>query len=256
MTHKNQRVLITAAASGIGRATAQAFLDAGAKVYICDVDAKALEKTLKGEMRLAGMVADVGDEAQVGALFKAALGHLGGLDILINNAGIAGPTALVEDVSLADWRRCLSVNLDGAFLCARQAAPILKKQKSGSIINLSSTAGLFGFARRTPYCSAKWAIVGLTKTLAMELGPYGVRCNAICPGAVEGDRIDGVIARDAEARGLTEAQVREEYTRGCSLRTMIKAEDIASAMLFLTSAAGAKITGQAVPVDGHTEVKS
>lgn len=253
MTHEGQRVLITAAGSGIGLVTARAFAAAGAKVYICDVDGRALKATLEANPGLAGTPADVMSEADVDRLFASALAHLGGLDILVNMAGIAGPTALIEDISLEEWRRCVGINLDGAFLCARRAAPILKAQRSGSIVNLSSTAGLFGYPRRAPYVSAKWAIRGLTRTLATELGPYGARCNCICPGSVEGARIDGVIERDAKARGIPVEQARAQAAAGVSLKTFIKPDDVAAAILFLTSAAGARITGQEIVVDGHTE---
>lgn len=253
-THKGQRVIVTAGASGIGRVTAEAFLGAGAKVFICDIDEKALADCLEDQPKLAGIKADVASEADVAALFKAALKHLGGLDVMVSNAGAAGPTALVEDISLEDWRRCIGVNLDGAFLCAKHAAPILKKQRAGSIVNLSSSAGLFGFPRRAPYCSAKWAIRGFTKTLAQELGPFGVRCNCICPGAVEGPRIDGVIKREAEKTGRSLNEVRDQYASQSSLKTFISPHDIANAILFLTSPAGARINGVELPVDGHTEV--
>ncbi|MFO1171598.1 MAG: SDR family oxidoreductase [Hyphomicrobiaceae bacterium] len=254
MTHANQRVIITAAGSGIGRVTALAYVKAGAKVFICDVDKPALEATLAEEPKLKGMVADVADEAQVATFFQAALKHLGGLDVLVSMAGIAGPTLPVEELSFEDWRRCLAVNLDAAFLCAKAAIPHLKAQRSGSIINLSSTAGLFGFARRSPYCSAKWAIRGLTKTLATELGPFGIRSNCICPGAVEGDRIDRVIAAEAAKTGRSVNEVRAQYADQASLKTFISPQDIANAILFLTSEAGARISGQEVAVDGHTEV--
>ena len=252
MTHRGKRVLVTAGGSGIGKVTATAFAAAGAKVFICDIDKAALEATLGDNPKWAGVVADVSDEKSVGALFEASIKHLGGLDILVNNAGIAGPTAPVESVSLDDWRRCLGVNLDGAFLCARAAIPFLKAQHSGSIINLSSTAGLFGFPNRSPYASAKWAIRGFTKTLAAELGAFGIRANCICPGAVEGDRIDRVIAKDAEATGRSVNEVRVQYASQASLKTFISPNDIAAAILFLTSDAGAKISGQELAVDGHT----
>lgn len=251
MAHTPQRALITAAASGIGHATAKAYLEAGAKVFICDVDKVALDRVLTDDKRLAGMIADVADEAQVTAFFDKGLKHLGGLDVLVANAGIAGPTAAVETIALADWRRTLGVNLDGAFLCAKHAAPILKQQKGGSIVLLSSTAGLMGFERRAPYCASKWAIRGFARTLAVELGPHGIRVNTVCPGPVEGARIDGVIERDARARGITPEALRNEYLARASLRTFIKAEDIAKAILFLTSPDGAKITGQDIIVDGH-----
>jgi NAD(P)-dependent dehydrogenase (short-subunit alcohol dehydrogenase family) len=254
MTHTNQRVIVTAGGSGIGRVTALAFLSAGAKVFICDVDEAALAETLGAEPKLNGTACDIADEAQVAALFKEALARLGGLDVLVNNAGIAGPTAPTEEIALDDWRRCLAVNLDGAFLCARAAIPHLKAQRSGAIINLSSTAGLFGFPRRAPYCAAKWAIRGFTKTLATELGPFGIRSNCICPGAVEGPRIDRVIAAEAQKTGRSINEVRVQYAEQSSLKTFISPQDIANAILFLCSPAGARISGQEIAVDGHTEV--
>lgn len=253
MTHAQQRVLITAAATGIGLAMADAFMAAGARVFICDVNAAALQACLAARPSLAGRVCDVSDEDQVDALFAAGIAHLGGLDVLINNAGVAGPTAYVEDISLAEWRHCMAVNLDAAFLCARQAAPLLRAQGSGSIINMSSTAGLFGFPRRAPYACAKWALRGLTRTLAQELGPAGVRVNCICPGSVSGERIDRVIAAEALKTGRSEAQVRMETVQAASLKTLIAPEDIAALALFITSSAGARISGQELAVDGHTE---
>ena len=253
ITHAGQRALVTAAASGIGRVTAQALLDAGAQVFICDTDAAQLARTLADEPRLRGGLCDVSDEDQVRAMFTQALAQLGGLDILVNNAGIAGPTAAVDDITLADWRRCIAVNLDGSFLCAREAAPVMRRQGAGSIINMSSTGGLFGFPRRAPYASAKWAIRGFTRTLAQELGPHGVRVNCICPGSVSGERIDRVIAAEAGATGQTAQAVRQGYTDAVSLRAFVTPEDIAQTVLFLTSPAGARISGQDITVDGHTE---
>ena len=252
MTHMDKRVIVTAGAGGIGNVTAAAFAAAGAKVFICDIDQRVLDAALADNPKWGGVLADVSDESSVAALFGAALKHLGGLDILVNNAGVAGPTAPVESVSLEDWRRCLSVNLDAAFMCARAAIPHLKAQRSGSIVNLSSTAGLFGFPNRSPYASAKWAIRGFTRTLAAELGAFGIRANCICPGAVEGDRIDRVIAKDAEATGRSVNEVRVQYASQSSLQTFIQPDDIAAAILFLTSEAGAKISGQELAVDGHT----
>ncbi len=251
--HAGQRVLITAAGSGIGRVTAEAFAAAGANVFICDADSAALSATLKSQPKFAGMAADVSDENQVTELFKAATEELGGLDVLVNMAGIAGPTANLEDISLADWRRCLGVNLDGAFLCAKAAIPHLKRNQSGCIINMSSNAGLFGFPRRSPYASAKWAIRGLTKTLAQELGPSGIRVNCICPGAVEGDRIDRVIAAEALKTNRSADQVRAQIVSRSSLRQFVKPDDIAAMILFLTSEFGARISGQEIAIDGHTE---
>jgi NAD(P)-dependent dehydrogenase (short-subunit alcohol dehydrogenase family) len=253
MSHKGQRVLITAAGSGIGRGVAEHFLDAGAKVFICDIDRKALDKTLKEQPKLKGIVADVASEESVDELFKKALAHLSGLDILVNTAGTAGPVGPVESMDLGEWRRCIAVNLDGAFLCSRKAAPIFKAQKSGSIVNFSSVSGLFGYPNRGPYCAAKWGLIGFTKTLAIELGPYGVRANAICPGAVEGARMEHVLERESAMSGKSKEELRKAYTAGSSLKTWITAGDLADMVLFLTSPAGKKISGQALAVDGHTE---
>jgi NAD(P)-dependent dehydrogenase (short-subunit alcohol dehydrogenase family) len=248
---KNKRVIITAAATGIGRITAESFLAAGARVYVCDVDEAGLKGFKAAHPAVGITTADVADPSQVERFFDAALAHLGGLDIMVNNAGIAGPTANVEDVKLEDWRRTLAVNLDATYMCCRRAVPVLKKNGSGAIINLSSAAGIHGFARRTPYASAKWAIVGLTKSLALELGPFGIRVNAICPGAVEGDRIERVIKAEAKASGRSEDEVRKNTVRYTAMKTFVSPQDIANMILFLCSSAGARVSGQALPVDGY-----
>jgi NAD(P)-dependent dehydrogenase (short-subunit alcohol dehydrogenase family) len=247
------RVLITAGASGIGLAIARAFLDAGHRVHICDVSDGALAAAKSAHPALGVANVDVGDPAAVDRWFDAALKDLGGLDVLINNAGIAGPTAAVEDVTVEDWRRCLAIDLDAQFFTARRAAPLMKAQGSGSIINLSSTAGLYGYPFRTPYAAAKWAVIGFTKSLAAEVGRYNVRVNAICPGSVSGDRMDRVIASEARNTGRTEESIREEYTAGVSMKRFVKPEEIADMALFLCSPQAAMVSGQAISVDGHTE---
>ncbi len=249
----NTRVIITAGGAGIGRATARAFHAAGARVHICDVDAATLADAQAELPGLSVSEADVSDPDQVDRLFDAALDALGGLDVLVNNAGIAGPTALLEDCEPAEWRRTLAVNLDGQFYCLRRAIPALKAAGGGAIVNLASTAGLYGYPRRGPYVASKWAIVGLTKSLAIELGPSGIRVNAICPGSIEGPRMDRVIAAEAAATGSSEEEVRQAYMRNTSMRCFIDAEDIANMAVFLCSPAGAKVSGQALAVDGHTE---
>jgi NAD(P)-dependent dehydrogenase (short-subunit alcohol dehydrogenase family) len=249
----NTRVIITAGGAGIGRATARAFHAAGARVHICDVDAATLADAQAELPGLGVSEADVSDPDQVDRLFDAALDALGGLDVLVNNAGIAGPTALLEDCEPAEWRRTLAINLDGQFYCLRRAIPALKAAGGGAIVNLASTAGLYGYPRRGPYVASKWAVVGLTKSLAIELGPSGIRVNAICPGSIEGPRMDRVIAAEAAATGSSEEEVRQAYMRNTSMRCFIDAEDIANMAVFLCSPAGAKVSGQALAVDGHTE---
>lgn len=253
MKPSEQRVVVTAGAAGIGRAIVDAFLDTGAGVHVADLDERALERLPFERPGLSASVADVSNADDVSAMFVEARRNMGEVSVLINCAGTAGPTAPLEDISPVDWRDCLAVNLDGAYLCAREVITDMKAAGRGSIINLSSTAGFMGFPLRTPYAAAKWAIIGLTKSLAMELGPYGIRVNAICPGSVEGERMDAVIAADAVKRGVDEAEIRESYKKAASLRTFISPEDIANTALFLCSPAGDKISGQAIPVDGHAE---
>jgi NAD(P)-dependent dehydrogenase (short-subunit alcohol dehydrogenase family) len=250
---ENKRVVVTAGAAGVGRAIAEGFHRAGARVHVCDVDETSLAALAAENPEIGRSRADVADPDQVACLFEDVARQLGGLDVLINNAGIAGPAGPTEDCGIEDWRRTLAVNLDGAFHCLRHAIPMIKAAGAGSIVNISSTAGLFGYPLRAPYVASKWALVGLTKTLAMELGPHGIRANAVCPGSIEGPRMDRVIAAEAKARGVSEASVREAYTHQTSLRCFVNAADIAEMVLFLCSDSGARISGQAMTVDGHTE---
>lgn len=244
------RVLITAGGSGIGRAMAEGFAAAGHQVWVTDVNADSLSDLPAGWQ---ASVVDAADEDSVAALFAEVREQWGGLDVLCANAGIAGPTALVEDIALEDWRKCVSVNLEGCFLAAKYAAPLMKAARAGSIIVTSSTAGQYGYPNRAPYASAKWAVIGLMKTLAMELGPYGVRANAICPGAVEGPRMEGVLEREAAAKGMSRDQVYEGYASGTSMRSFVEARDIANMAVFLGSDAARLVSGQVIAVDGHTE---
>jgi len=248
-----QRVMITAAAAGIGRSIARAFADDGAKVHVCDVNEAALDAFREENMEIAATHVDVRSEGEIEAWFDDALEDLGGLDVLINNAGIKGPTALIDDIDYADWRECIEICLNSHFLCARRAAPVMKAQGSGAIINLSSMAGMVGYGLRSPYAAAKWAVVGFTKSLAIELGPHNVRCNCICPGTVRGERINRVIAAEAEQRGITFEQVETEYLQGQSIKRFVEPEEIADLCLFLASPAAKMISGQAIGLDGHTE---
>jgi NAD(P)-dependent dehydrogenase (short-subunit alcohol dehydrogenase family) len=249
-----QRVLITAGAGGIGECLARAFGREGSRVHICDTNEQGLEQMLtENRGVITGTIADVSDPEAVDRLFEDVRSELGGLDVLINNAGIAGPIGPVEDISPEAWRKTIAVNLDGQFLCARNAVPLLKSAGGGSIINMSSTAGLGGCPNRSPYVASKWAIIGLTKTLAMELGIFGIRVNAICPGSVEGERIHRVIEADAEALGKSVEEVRENYVKVNSMRILIQPEEIANLALFLCAETSTHITGQALGIDGHTE---
>ena len=247
------RVMITAGGSGIGLAIARAFLSAGAKVHVCDVDEAALSDLRTSTPEIAASRADVADEDSVAAWFDRATYELGGLDVLVNNAGVKGPTGNVEDLGFEDWRQCLAICLDAQFLGVRKAAPILKSQGSGSIINLSSNAGLFGYGLRSPYAAAKWAVIGFTKSIAIELGPYNVRANAICPGAVQGPRMQRVIDAEAANRGIPSETVYRELVASQSIKRFVTADEVAAMCLYLTSPAAEMITGQAISIDGHSE---
>lgn len=224
----------------------EGFAAAGFEVWVTDVDAAALAACPDA---WRGFLVDATDETAMAAVFA----QMERLEVLCANAGIAGPTAPVEDVALADWRTCVSVNLEGAFLAAKYAAPLLKAAGRGSIVLTSSTAGQYGYPNRAPYAAAKWAVIGLMKTLAMELGPFGVRANAICPGAVEGARMEGVLEREAAAKGMTRDQVYDGYAAGTSLRAFVQARDIADMAVFLGSDQARMVSGQVIAVDGHTE---
>jgi len=239
---------------------AEAFLERGAIVYVCDVDPAALKEaeSTAGESEpdrgaAHWIQADVSSYEDVQRFFARIEKEQGRLDVLVNNAGIAGPTAPAEAIDPADWDRTISVNLSGQFYCAREAIPLLKAAGGGSIVNMSSNAAFSGFPLRAPYAASKWAVIGLTKTLAMELGVHKIRVNAICPGSVSGERIDGVIERDAAERGMTPGQIRDVYQRQSSMRLFVSATDVANTILFLASDEGGVISGQVIGIDGHTE---
>lgn len=246
----NQRVLITAGASGIGRAMADGFAATGAEVWITDVAQDALEAC---PAQWHKTLADVADEAAMQSLFAEIATKWGWLDVLCANAGIAGPTNAIGDIDLTDWQRCVSVNLEGAFLATKYAGPMMQKAGRGALVYTSSTAGIYGYPNRAPYAAAKWAIIGLMKTAAMEYGPFGVRANAICPGAVEGPRMEGVLEREASIKGMSRDEVYAGYAAGTSMRSFVTAEDIANMAVFLGSDAARLVSGQEIAVDGHTE---
>ena len=250
---KGLRVLVTAGAGGIGLKVAEAFSREGASVYACDVDRPALEALGKSHPEIGACVCDVSDRAAVARLFDEAIKKLGGLDCLVNNAGIAGPTGPVHEIDPEQWDRCLEVCLTSQFNCARLAVAHLKRSTNPSIINLSSAAGRFGFPNRSPYAAAKWGIVGFTKTLSMELGQYGIRCNAILPGTVEGKRNRQVIEAKAKLAGRTASEVQDEWLAKASIREMIQPEQLADMILFLASTRGRTLSGQAISIDGDLQ---
>ncbi len=242
------KVLVTAGASGIGREIAVAFHEARARVHVCDINEAGLQTLPEG---ITSSVADVSQEDQVERVFDDAAA-LGGLDIVVNNAGIAGPTGGIDEIASNDWRQTIDINLNGQYYVASRAASQLRESQ-GLLINLASVAGRLGFAYRTPYAASKWAVVGLTKSLACELGPDGVRVNAILPGIVSGPRIEQVIRDRAEKRGISYAEMEEENLSKVSMRKMVNASDIAAMALFLAAPGGSNISGQALSVCGNVE---
>ena len=251
-----KKIVISAAADGIGWAIAQACMKNGAIVFITDRDVSALEKISKHELyqkQFFSEVVNTNNHEEVGKYFKSIKDKTNTIDALINNVGIAGPTGKLEDLDIKDWQETIDININSHFYFAKHAIPLLKNRGEGSIINLSSTAGLFGFPLRSPYAASKWAIVGITKTLAMELGEFNIRVNAICPGSVSGDRIKRVIKAKAKSLGLSEEKVQKEHESYVSLRTFVDKEDIANMAIFLLSQESRKITGQVMTVDGYTE---
>lgn len=245
----SRRVLITAGASGIGLAMARAFAALGDHVRVTDVDEAAIAALPPG---IRGTRVDAANEAAMDLLFGELAAQWGGLDVAIANAGIKGPTAAIEDMALEAWHQCLGVNLDGAMLLARGAARLMKPAGKGVLIFTSSTAGLYGYPFRAPYVAAKWGVIGLMKTVAMELGPHGIRANAICPGSVNGPRMDRVIEAEARAKGMTEDAVRRGYASGTALKRLTEPEEIADMAVFLASDASKMVSGQALAVDGMT----
>ena len=244
-----RRVLITAGANGIGLVMAQAFQAAGDRVWVTDVDSAMVAALPPG---IRGSVVDASLELGMEALFADIAEAWGGLDVLCANAGIKGPTAAIEDMDMAAWHQCLAVNLDGAMIAAKYGARLMKPAKSGVMIFTSSVSGLYGNPFRAPYVAAKWGVIGLMKTVAMELGPHGIRVNAICPGSVNGPRIDRVIDAEAAAKGMTPDAVRHGYASGTAMKRLTDAQDVADMALFLASDGARMVSGQALAVDGMT----
>jgi len=247
------RVLITAGAGGIGLAISARLAGLGARIFVCDVSDEVLAGFGRDFPEAGRIKADVADEADVDRMFEAVAERFGGLDALVNNAGIAGPTGSVEDIDPRDWRRCVDVCLTGQFLCARRAVPMLKAAGGGSIVNMSSAAGHFGYAFRTPYSAAKFGVIGFTESLAKELGPHNIRVNAIRPGIVEGARMTSVIRARAAQVGVSDEEMERQYLSKVSLRRMVSPHDVAAMIAFLLSNAGANISGQSIGVDGNVE---
>lgn len=252
----DRKVLITAGADGIGAVTARDFLDQGARVYVCDVSDEAVTRFRSEHPEAGAMTCDVADEPAVGEMVAAAADAMGGLDMLVNNAGIAGPIAPVVDIDPDDWRRCIEVDLNSMFYTCRHAIPHIGRAGNGAIVNISSVVGHLGAADRSPYAAAKSGVVGFSRALAVELGPKGICVNAILPGSVDGPRIRRTIGHHAAAAGVGENRMTERYVSGNLLGTMQRPEEVAAMILFLGSPMGRSITGQSIHVDaGHQTLR-
>lgn len=248
------RVLVSAGAGGLGAVIARAFREAGSRVHVCDIDRSALDRLCTSTPGIFGSMADASVAADVDRVFEDVQGTLGGLDVLVSNVGIAGPTGPIESIDAAVWERTIAVNLHSQYYFARRAVPLLKASTAAPcLITMGSVAGRLGHAFRTPYASSQWAIVGLTKSLAIELGPHGVRANAILPGVVDGERMSSLIAARAASTGHKIEVTRQQVLDKISLRRMVSADDVAATALFLCSPAARNLSGQAISVDGNLE---
>ncbi len=250
---KGLRVLVTAGAGGIGLEIARAFAEEGARIHVCDVDDAALAALKASHPSITQSRTDVADRKAVEALFADAQAALGGLDVLVNNAGIAGPTGRVDEINVEDWDRTLEVCLTSQFNCVRLAVPLLKQSTNPSIVNLSSAAGKFGFALRSPYSAAKWGVIGFTKSLSRELGEFGIRVNAILPGAVAGDRQRRVMEAKAQQLGIPFAEMEKRVLANGSVKEYVTARQWADQILFICSERGRTISGQALAIDSDLQ---
>ena len=253
---QNKKVVISAGASGIGWATAKVCLSRGAYVYLCDINNKSLSKINKHHLknkRLFAYECDASDEYQVANFFDKIKKKTRKIDALINNVGIAGPTGTLDKLESQEWERTIQVDINSHFYFTKQAIPLIKKSKNGSIINVSSTAGILGFPLRTPYAASKWASIGVTKSLAMELGKFNIRVNAVCPGTIKGDRMKRVVRDKAKFTKTSIKTVEKDFVSMSSMKKWILEEDIGKMCAFLISDDSNKVSGQVIAVDGHTE---
>jgi len=251
---KNKKIIISAGASGIGWATTKICVAKGALIYLCDVDPKAINKVKKHpsyNKRIFVSETDASDETEVIDFFHKIKKKFRNLDALINNVGVAGPTGTIEKLDSSEWKNTLHVNVNSHFYFTKQAIPLLKKSKTSSIINISSGAGIMGFPLRSPYAASKWAVIGVTKTLAMELGKFKIRVNAICPGTIKGDRMVRVIKDKAKFLKVSKKLIEKEFVSMASMNCWIYEEDIGKMCSFLISSDGERISGQAISVDGN-----
>ena len=252
-TGLTQRVIVTAGASGIGLAIAKKFLAQGAKVFICDVMQETLDTALLENPGMQGDLADVGNPQQVETFFNSAMTAMGGIDVLVNNAGIGGPRAKIEEIDYADWDKCIRINLSGMFYCVKQVIPVMKAQLSGCIINISTVSAKTGLPNRLPYVASKVGVLGLTHNLARELGEFNIRCNTVLPGLIDNPRGRLLVKKLANKKKFSVEEAEQEYLKYISLRTWIQPSEIADTAYFMASPAARHITAQEIAVDGNIE---
>ena len=253
---KNKKIIISAGASGIGLATTKICLSRGAYVYLCDLNKKYLNKINKHKLinkKLFTFHCDASNEYHVSEFFEKVKKKTKRIDALINNVGVAGPTGSLEKIKSKDWENTLQVDINSHFYFTKRAIPLIKKSKNGSIINISSTAGILGFPLRSPYAASKWAIIGVTKTLAMELGKFNIRVNAVCPGTIKGDRMRRVIRDKAKLKKISPKKIEKDFISMSSMKQWILEDDIGKMCSFLISDDSSRVSGQVISVDGHTE---
>lgn len=248
------RVMVSAGANGIGLEIARAFVREGARVHVCDVDREGVARLAASDPKLTATVCDVSNRDQVALFFEQGLAHLGGLDCLVNNAGIAGPTGKVDEIDPVEWDRCIAIDLTGQFNCVRLAVPHLRGSKNASIMHVSSLAGRLGFAMRTPYAASKWGVIGLARSLAAELGGDAIRVNALLPGIVAGERQERVLSAKAKARGISFEEMEKAAFSFTSLKEYVTAQDLANLVAFVASPRGRMISGQSLSVCGDTNM--
>jgi NAD(P)-dependent dehydrogenase (short-subunit alcohol dehydrogenase family) len=247
--------VVTGANRGIGRAVAVALAADGFGVAVTARDPATLADTVADVEKAGGtalpLACDVRDEDSVAAMAAAAT-ELGPVHTVVANAGVAGPTAPLHEISLAEWRGCLATDLDGVFLTFRAFVPSLIAAGAGSLVAISSMTGKRPLHGRTPYAAAKMGVIGLVRTLALELGPHGIRVNAVCPGAVAGPRIEDVVRKQAAARGISEAEALAAFTASSPLGRLVEAEEVGRACAYLASDGAAAVTGEDMNVSAGT----
>ena len=253
---KNKKIIISAGASGIGWATTKVCISRGAQVFLCDINEKLINrinKNTKYKNKIFAYECDASNENDVIDFFSKVLKKTKKIDALINNVGIAGPTGTLDKLESLEWEKTIRVDINSHFYFTKKAIPLIKKSKNGSIINISSTAGILGFPLRTPYAASKWAAIGVTKSLAMELGKFNIRVNAVCPGTIKGNRMKRVIKDKAKFTKSSTRSIEKDFISMSSMKKWILEEDIGKMCAFLISNDSSKVSGQVIAVDGHTE---